>query len=58
VALLIALGFGFVHGFHDTANVVATVIHTSSMPANVAVPWSRGLNFLNGRHAGGSGRAV
>src|SRR3954447_1476090 len=28
VALLIALGFEFVNGFHDTANAVATVIYT------------------------------
>ena len=33
VALLIALGFEFVNGFHDTANAVATVIYTRSMPA-------------------------
>ncbi len=26
IALLIALGFEFVNGFHDTANAVATVI--------------------------------
>src|SRR5262249_25757108 len=37
VALLIALGFEFVNGFHDTANAVATVIYTHSLPANVAV---------------------
>ncbi len=30
VALLIALGFEFVNGFHDTANAVATVIYTHS----------------------------
>src|ERR1700733_10948319 len=40
VALLIALGFEFVNGFHDTANAVATVIYTRSLPANVAVVWS------------------
>jgi inorganic phosphate transporter, PiT family len=34
VALLIALGFEFVNGFHDTANAVATVIYTRSLPAN------------------------
>ena len=28
VALLTALGFEFVNGFHDTANAVATVIYT------------------------------
>ncbi len=46
VALLIALGFEFVNGFHDTANAVATVIYTHSMPANFAVVWSGFFNFL------------
>jgi PiT family inorganic phosphate transporter len=46
VALLIALGFEFVNGFHDTANAVATVIYTHSMPANVAVVWSGCFNLL------------
>ena len=46
VALLIALAFEFVDGFHDTANAVATVIYTNSMPANAAVVWSGCFNFL------------
>ncbi len=46
IALLIALGFEFVNGFHDTANAVATVIYTNSLPANVAVVWSGFFNFL------------
>jgi PiT family inorganic phosphate transporter len=46
VALLIALGFEFVNGFHDTANAVATVIYTNSMPPNLAVAWSGFFNFL------------
>ncbi len=46
VALLIALGFEFVNGFHDTANAVATVIYTHSLPAYVAVVWSGVFNFL------------
>jgi PiT family inorganic phosphate transporter len=46
VALLIALGFEFVNGFHDTANAVATVIYTHSLPAHVAVVWSGAFNFL------------
>ena len=37
VALLIALGFEFVNGFHDTANAVATVIYTHSLPPHFAV---------------------
>jgi PiT family inorganic phosphate transporter len=46
IALLIALGFEFVNGFHDTANAVATVIYTHSMPAYFAVIWSGFFNFL------------
>ncbi|AQR73059.1 inorganic phosphate transporter [Sphingomonas sp. LM7] len=46
LALLIALGFEFVNGFHDTANAVATVIYTNSMPAHFAVVWSGFFNFL------------
>ncbi len=46
LALLIALGFEFVNGFHDTANAVATVIYTNAMPAPVAVLWSGVWNFL------------
>ena len=46
VALLIALGFEFVNGFHDTANAVATVIYTHSLPPNFAVMWSGFFNFL------------
>src|SRR6201992_695252 len=47
VALLIALGFEFVNGSHDTANAVATVIYTRSLPAHIAVVWS-GLCNLTG----------
>ncbi|WP_225767491.1 inorganic phosphate transporter [Inquilinus sp. Marseille-Q2685] len=46
IALLIALGFEFVNGFHDTANAVATVIYTNSLPPTVAVVWSGLWNFL------------
>jgi inorganic phosphate transporter, PiT family len=46
VALVIALGFEFVNGFHDTANAVATVIYTHSLPAPIAVVWSGFFNFL------------
>jgi PiT family inorganic phosphate transporter len=46
IALLIALGFEFVNGFHDTANAVATVIYTHTMPAHFAVVWSGCFNFM------------
>jgi PiT family inorganic phosphate transporter len=47
LALLIALGFEFVNGFHDTANAVAAVIYTHSLEPNVAVVLS-GLCNLAG----------
>jgi len=46
VALGIALGFEVINGFHDTANAVATVIYTNSLPAQPAVIWSGLMNFL------------
>src|SRR6202451_1424914 len=46
VALLIALGFEFVNGFHDTANAVATVIYTHALEPHVAVVWSGLWNFV------------
>ncbi|HEX3940950.1 MAG TPA: inorganic phosphate transporter [Acidobacteriaceae bacterium] len=47
IALISALGFEFVNGFHDTANAVATVIYTHSMEPHIAVVWS-GLCNLTG----------
>ena len=46
LALLIALGFEFVNGFHDTANAVATVIYTHAMKPVPAVIWSGTWNFI------------
>jgi PiT family inorganic phosphate transporter len=46
LALLIALGFEFVNGFHDTANAVATVIYTHALKPQIAVVWSGLFNLL------------
>jgi PiT family inorganic phosphate transporter len=46
IALLIALGFEFVNGFHDTANAVATVIYTHTLEPHMAVLWSGVWNFI------------
>src|SRR6202453_376505 len=46
LALLVALGFEFVNGFHDTANAVATVIYTHSLEPHIAVVWSGFWNFM------------
>lgn len=46
LALALALGFEFVNGFHDTANAVATVIYTNTLPPWVAVIWSGMWNLI------------
>jgi PiT family inorganic phosphate transporter len=46
LALLLSLGFEFVNGFHDTANAVATVIYTNSLPPWIAVILSGLFNLL------------
>jgi PiT family inorganic phosphate transporter len=53
VALLIALGFEFVNGFHDTANAVATVIYTHSLEPHIAVVWSGLWNLIGVLTSGG-----
>jgi len=45
-ALVLALGFEMVNGFHDTANAVATVIYTNTLKPNVAVVWSGVWNLI------------
>jgi inorganic phosphate transporter, PiT family len=46
LALLMALNFEFVNGFHDTANAVATVIYTHSLRPVAAVIWSGLCNLM------------
>jgi PiT family inorganic phosphate transporter len=46
LGLLFALGFEFANGFHDTANAVATVIYTHSLPPTAAVVWSGLWNLI------------
>ena len=46
LAILLALSFEFVNGFHDTANAVATVIYTHSLKPSQAVVWSGLWNLI------------
>ena len=46
IAVILALGFDFVNGFHDTANAVATVIYTKALKPGVAIVMAGLLNFL------------
>lgn len=58
LCLVIALGFEFVNGFHDTANAVATVIYTRSLKPVTAVVWSGLVNFLGVLSVFGAGAGV
>jgi len=46
LALVIAFGFEFINGFHDTANAVTTVIYTGTLRPNPAVLYSGVCNFF------------
>ena len=45
-ALVIAFGFEFINGFHDTANAVTTVIYTGTLRPSPAVLYSGVCNFF------------
>lgn len=45
-ALLVAFGFEFINGFHDTANAVTTVIYTGTLKPTPAVLFSGFCNFF------------
>lgn len=46
LAILLALAFDFVNGFHDTANACATVIYTKALKPTPAIIGAGVLNFL------------
>ncbi len=46
ITLIIAFGFEFINGFHDTANAVTTVIYTKTLRPTPAVIYSGICNFL------------
>jgi inorganic phosphate transporter, PiT family len=42
----LVLAFEATNGFHDSANVVATVIYTNSLRPAIALVWSGIMNFF------------
>jgi inorganic phosphate transporter, PiT family len=46
LCMLAVCAFEAINGFHDTANAVATVIYTKTLPPVFAVVWSGIWNFL------------
>lgn len=46
VVVILALGFDFINGFHDTANSIATSVATRVLTARQAIIMAASLNFL------------
>lgn len=46
IVLVLAVGFDFVNGFHDTANAIATVVATRVLSPAQAILMSASLNFV------------
>src|SRR4051812_6101712 len=46
LVVLLAVGFDFINGFHDTANAIATVVSTRVLSPGLAILMSAALNFL------------
>jgi inorganic phosphate transporter, PiT family len=44
--VVVALGFDFTNGFHDTANAIATSVSTHALSPRLAVILSSGMNFV------------
>src|ERR671938_264399 len=45
IVVLVALGFDFTNGFHDTANAVATSVSTRALSPRLAVAIAAGANL-------------
>ncbi len=46
IAILFALAFDFINGFHDAANSVATIVATQVLKPHWAVLWAAFFNFI------------
>ena len=46
IAILFALAFDFINGFHDAANSVATIVATQVLKPHWAVLWAGFFNFI------------
>jgi PiT family inorganic phosphate transporter len=46
ITIILALGFEFINGFHDTANAIATVVGTKTLKPITAIIMAGILNFI------------
>ncbi|NUN95658.1 MAG: inorganic phosphate transporter, partial [Candidatus Omnitrophica bacterium] len=45
-AVVVALAFDIINGFHDAANSIATVVSTRVLSPRMAVLWAAFFNFV------------
>lgn len=46
IVIILALGFDFINGFHDTANAIATSVSTRALKPRTAILMAAMMNFL------------
>lgn len=46
LVVVLAVGFDFINGFHDTANAIATTVSTKALPPRIAVVLAAIMNFI------------
>lgn len=46
VVVILALGFDFINGFHDTANAIAATVSTRALKPRVAIMLAATMNFI------------
>ncbi len=56
--VLLALGFDYINGFHDTANAIATSVSTRALTPRVAVWMAASLNFLGAMYSTGVAKTI
>jgi len=56
--VILALGFDYINGFHDTANAIATSVSTRALTPRVAVWMAAGLNFLGAMYSTGVAKTI
>lgn len=58
LVIVLALGFDFINGFHDTANAIATCIATRSLSPRIAIIMSAFLNFVGAMVSTGVAKTI
>lgn len=56
--VVLALGFDYINGFHDTANAIATSVSTRALTPRMAIWMAAGLNFLGAMYSTGVAKTI